>query len=314
MRLDGGLSRSRERRWRSLHDLDEPRRPSRALLVALVLASVSLITLDHQGGADSPVEPARSAVGEVFGPLESGTAAVIRPIAAIPDWFRSHDSLRAELSALEAENAELRSEVATSGYDRNRLEAYDGLTGAAENLGFALVPTRVVALGPSQAFSRTVTIDAGSDAGIRPDQTVLNNDGLVGRVLRTTRTTATVLLIIDTGSTVGGRVGGSMEMGFLKGRGDVGDSGLLDLELVDRAEVPAKHDVVVTWGSDGGAPYVPGVPVGRVTNVFSSIRETSQRAVIEPFVDFGALDLVGVVVPSGTRSDRAVIEADGSLR
>jgi rod shape-determining protein MreC len=36
--------------------------------------------------------------------------------------------------------------------------------------------------------------------------------------------------------------------------------------------------------------------------------------VIRPYVDFGALDLVGVVVPSGTHSDRAVVEADGSLQ
>ena len=56
------------------------------------------------------------------------------------------------------------------------------------------------------------------------------------------------------------------------------------------------------------------MPVGRVTAVYSSLRETAQRAEIEPFVDFGALDLVGVVVPSGTSSDRAVIEADGSLQ
>ena len=35
---------------------------------------------------------------------------------------------------------------------------------------------------------------------------------------------------------------------------------------------------------------------------------------IQPFVDFGALDVVGVVVPSGTTSDRAVVEADGSLQ
>jgi rod shape-determining protein MreC len=303
----------RERRWRSIGDMDQGRRPSRALLVALVLASASLITLDYQGGSDSPVEPARRAVGEVFGPVESATATVIRPIAGVPGWFRSHDELRAELTSLEAENAELRSELAGSGYDRNRLEEYDGLTATAESLGFTLVPARVVALGPSQSFSRTVTIDAGSDAGIRPDQTVLNNDGLVGRVLRVTGTTATVLLVIDSGSVVGGRVGESMEIGFLKGRGDLGDNGKLDLELVDRAEVPAKHDTVVTWGSEGGAPYVTGVPVGRVTAVYSSIRETSQRAVIEPFVDFGSLDLVGVVVPSGTPSDRAVIEADGSL-
>jgi rod shape-determining protein MreC len=36
--------------------------------------------------------------------------------------------------------------------------------------------------------------------------------------------------------------------------------------------------------------------------------------VIQPYVDFGSLDLVGVVVPSGSASDRAVIEADGSLQ
>jgi len=305
---------NRERRWRSIADLDQRRKPSRALLVALVLASASLMTLDHSGGAGSPLEPARRAVGEVFGPVESATAAAVRPIAAVPDWFQSRDSMQAELSALEAENAELRSEVATSGYDRNRLEEYDGLTATAENLRLALVPARVIALGPSQSFSRTVTIDAGSDDGLQPDQTVLNNDGLVGRVLRATRTTATVLLIIDANSVVGGRVGGSMEMGFLRGRGDLGDAGALDLELVDQSEVPAKHDTVVTWGSEGGAPYVSGVPVGRVSAVFSSIRETSQRAVIEPFVDFGALDLVGIVVPSGTVTDSPVIEADGTLR
>ena len=58
---------------------------------------------------------------------------------------------------------------------------------------------------------------------------------------------------------------------------------------------------MVTWGSQDGAPYVSGVPVGRVDSVYSSLRETTQRAVIEPFVDFSALDVVGVVVPSGTR-------------
>ena len=72
----------------------------------------------------------------------------------------------------------------------------------------------------------------------------------------------------------------------------------LDLELVDQNAAPTKGDTIVTWGSQGGAPYVSGVPIGRVTAVFASLRESTQRAVIEPFVDFGALDLVGIVVPS----------------
>jgi rod shape-determining protein MreC len=309
-----GRSSQRERRWGSIDHLDERNRPSRALLVALLLACASLITLDYHGGPDSPMEPARRVAGEVFGPIETGTTAALRPFTAVPDWFRSHGSMRDEIHELEAENARLRSEAATSSYDRNRLEEFDGLTAAASSLGYALVPARVVGLGPSQSFSSTVTIDAGSRAGVHPDMTVVNNDGLVGRVLRVTSTTATVLLIVDADSVVGGRVGESMEVGFLHGRGILGDTGRLDLELVDDAEVPARHDTVVTWGSEGGAPYVSGVPVGRVTSVYSSLRETSQRAVIDPFVDFGSLDLVGVVVPSGSTSDRSVVEADGSLR
>ena len=177
-----------------------------------------------------------------------------------------------------------------------------------------MVPARVVAIGPAQSFSRTVTIDAGSRAGIVPDQTVVNSAGLVGRVLRTTATTATVLLVADADSTVGGRVGKSMKVGFLHGRGDLGQDARLDLELVDQSYVPAQGETVVTWGSQDGAPYVAGVPIGTVESVYSSLRETTQRAVIDPAVDFSALDVVGVVVPSGTRSDRGVIEVDGSLR
>src|SRR4051812_4440095 len=310
MGLFDGRIPGRERRWRGKLDTN---RPSPALLVALVLASLSLITLDYRGGADSPVEPARRAVGEVFGPVEAATTTAVRPFTEVPDWMRSRGSMQDDLLELQAENSRLKSDLATDDYSRNRLEEYDGLTAAASNLGYSLVPARVIGLGPSQSFSSTVVIDAGSDAGVHPDLTVINNDGLVGRVLRVTRSTATVLLIVDSDSVVGGRVGRSMEVGFLHGRGVLGQEGRLDLELVDDTAVPAKDDTVVTWGSQGGGPYVSGVPVGRVTSVYSSLRETAQRAVIDPFVDFGSLDLVGVAVPPGTASDRAMIEADGSL-
>ena len=286
----------------------------RSRMIALVLACLTLMTLDHHPGPGSPIEPARDAMGSMFGPVESGTSSVVRPVTAIGDWFTSRRAMQHDIAALQSENSRLKAEQSTSQYQRNQLAEYQGLTSAADTLGQALVPAHVVAYGPAQSFSRTVTIDAGFAAGVQPDQTVLNDDGLVGRVLRVTRTTATVLLIVDTESVVGGRVGSSMEVGFLRGRGGLGDHGALDLQLVDQAAAPAKGDPIVTWGSQGGAPYVSGVPIGRVTAVYASLRESSQRAVISPYVDFGALDLVGVVVPSGTRSDRGVIEADGSLQ
>jgi rod shape-determining protein MreC len=291
----------------------EPGRPRRSLVVALVLACATLMTLDHVNDG-AAVDPLRRLAGEVYGPAESGMDTVVGPVLAVPHWLRSHRDLAAEVDALQSDNDRLRSELASSDYDRNRLQEYDALTATAESLGYAMVPARVVAIGPAQSFSRTVTIDAGSRAGIVPDQTVVNSAGLVGRVLRTTATTATVLLVADADSTVGGRVGRSMKVGFLHGRGDLGQDARLDLELVDQSYVPAQGETVVTWGSQDGAPYVSGVPVGTVESVYSSLRETTQRAVITPFVDFSALDVVGVVVPSGTDSDRGVIEVDGSVR
>ena len=285
-------------------------RPSRGLLALLLVASFAVITLDARGGPGSPVEPVRSAVGQVFGPLEAGTAAVVRPFRAVPEFLTTTGTLRQDVARLEAENSQLRSRLASSALDRNRAAELDGLLRTSASTGYDLVPARVVAMGPAQSFSWTVTIDAGTSSGVRPDETVLNNDGLVGRVIRADRTTATVLLIVDQESVVGGRLGSSMEVGFLRGRGRMDSQPMLDLELVDNSATPGRHESVVTWGSSRGGPYVPGIPIGTVRAVYSSPRQLSKQAVIRPYVDFGSLDVVGVVVKKGVHGDRSVIKAD----
>ncbi|WP_239459956.1 rod shape-determining protein MreC [Nocardioides daejeonensis] len=305
----GWDSLGRERRMRREPGEDR-NRASGPLLVALLLACATVMTLDHVGGDDSPLEGPRRVVGEVLGPVESVANQAVEPLTVIPDYFRTRTSLRDDVERLEKENAALLAENRTAGLDRNRLAEYDDLATSAADAGRRLVPARVIAIGPRQSFSRTVTIDAGSSAGITPDLTVVNRDGLVGRVLRVTRTTATVLLVADEQSVVGSRVTSSMEIGFLKGTGEIGDDGTLELDLVDAAAQVVAGDVVTTWGSQGAGPYVAGVPVGTVVSVSSSPRETSRRALVRPFVDFTSLDLVGVVVKGGTRSDRGVLQAE----
>ncbi|HYG94002.1 MAG TPA: rod shape-determining protein MreC [Nocardioides sp.] len=313
---DASARASQVRRVGAVRDRHEARHglPSRSLLVALVLGCAALMVVDKTGGEDSPVEPARRLAGEVLGPAQAGVSAFLEPVLGIPGALDTNDSLRDRVAALEDENAELLSALRTAGYDEHRLQQLDGLRTVAGDTGYAMVPARVVAIGPAQTFSNTVTIDAGSDGGLHPDMTVLAAAGLVGRVTSVTSHTAVVRLIADSGSTVGGRIGENMEMGLVHGRGRIGDDAVLDLQMVDASVVPEQGQTVVTAGSQDGGPYVSGVPIGEVTRVFEEIRAGTYRAEVRPFVDLTALDMVGVVVPSGTQTNRPVIEADGNLR
>lgn len=288
-------------------------RPPRSLVVALVLAAATLMVVDKAGGDGSPVDAVRKGVGEVIGPVQAGVATVVRPVADVPSAFRTNDDLRDRVGELEDENAELKAHLDNAGYDDARLEQLAGLRALASDIGYALVPARVIAIGAAQNFSSTVTIDAGSDSGLRPDMTVVAAEGLVGRITSVTSHTATVLLIVDDTSNVGGRIGDNMELGFVHGHGTLGTDDRLEMELADRNVVPKVGQQIVTWGSEGGAPYVAGVPIGKVGKVYESVRETSYRAVVVPAVDFTRLDLVSVVVPSGSVTGQ-VIEADGSIQ
>jgi rod shape-determining protein MreC len=288
----------------ALHDRHaglEDRRRSRTVAGLLVLASVTIVTLDSSASA-SPLQPARDVVAAVFGPIEDAAASALRPITAIPDHFRTVDSLRAENARLTQTNQELAARLEAAQAAQNRSDEVSALASTVDASGFDVVAAQVVGVGPAQSFSRTVTIDAGTDAGVVPDLTVINADGLVGRVVNATRDTATVLLIADAKSTVGGRLGESMELGFLDGDGDIGGDGALELSLVDHTIAPRIGDNVVTWGSRNDAPYVAGVPIGTVVAVHSSPAELTQTATVKPFVDFTALDVVAVVtgVQTGT--------------
>lgn len=285
----------------------EPRR-SRAGLGLLVLACVTIITLDARHGAfSSPVNPLRAAVAAVLGPVEAGATAALRPVISVPGYFGDVADLRNENADLQAANSTLQARLRAADANRHRDAELSGIAELADTSGYEVVPAQVVAIGPAQSFSRTVTIDMGTSSGVQPDLTVVNADGLVGRVVSATSMTATVLLIVDGKSTIGGRLGQSMELGFLYGDGGVGDDGVLELSLVDHTVSPLAGDTVLTWGSRNGAPYIPGVPIGEVISVRASPAELTETATIDPYVDFSSLDVVGVVtsVKPGSTSNQA---------
>jgi rod shape-determining protein MreC len=277
------------------------------VLVLVILACLTLMVLDARRSAGSPVEPLRQAAAGVFGPLESTATSAREPVDNLRDRFAEMDRLKAENEKLKKDNEDLTQQLNTSDYARNRAEELDKLLKLAP--AYAMTPARVIGVGSAQSFNHTVTIDAGTADGVHVDMTVLNGIGLVGRVVRTTQGTATVLLIGDRQSTVGGRLNASMALGFVSGRGDI--AGTLDYKLVDLKARPKVGDRIVTWGSSGNAPYVPGVPIGVVTSVTPNEGALGSTAIIKPYVDPTRIDTVGVVTGPPARPPRAQLKPAG---
>jgi rod shape-determining protein MreC len=266
-------------------------RRTRLVLGVLLIAAIILITLDFRDGGASPV---RNVGADIFGPVERVTHDVTDPVASLFDSITGGPSAQNTIATLQQQNAELRTELSAAQLNKAAKQQLAQLL-QLDAGGYRIVAASVIAAGGE--FSDTVTLDAGSKDGIKPNETVLNGSGFVGTVTQVSADTSTVLLANDASSVVGVQMAGGGEIGDVTGTGkSMSGSGLLRLSLFDANAVLRPGQQVLTYASVGDQPEVPGVPVGTIVSVSSSAGSLTQNATVRPYVNFTALGVVGVVV------------------
>jgi rod shape-determining protein MreC len=122
--------------------------------------------------------------------------------------------------------------------------------------------------------------------------TVISAGGLVGVVKEVFSNSAIVMLATDPAFKIGVRIAGTQQIGILAGSG----SRSANLQLLDNQSAIKVGDILLARGSIYGRPFVPGVPVGKVTSVSNSAGAVTQSATVQYFVNFGALGVVSVVL------------------
>ncbi|WP_329457912.1 rod shape-determining protein MreC [Streptomyces sp. NBC_01497] len=276
---------------------------SRLLLVLLIVVAFALITVDIRGGENSPVDGARHAAATAFGPVENGVAGAVDPVGNAIAAVRDSNTRHNRITDLEQQNAQLKRELGSDDQNRNKARELDKILKVAGAGQYGVKGAQVVAIGAAQGFSWTVTLDIGSRDGIQRDMTVLNGDGLVGRVTTVGPRTSTVLLANDPDFTVGTRMERSDELGFATGQGDRP----ISVQLLNAKAKVKVGDRLVTFGSSKDKPFVPGVPVGRVVRVDPSGGDLTRTVYVQPFVGFTKLDVVGVVVQAPRQNPRDTV-------
>lgn len=231
-------------------------------------------------------------VEEVFAPLQSGMMYV---------WNGARSSIGFlwEARHLKRENELLRQQVRDLTWENNRLHEYVYENGRLLKLlkfkehyakRFTLLGARVIARSPNNWYS-TLTVDRGEFDGVKKDQVVVSDAGVVGRIVSVGPHTAKVLLILDRDGAVGAMVQENRTLGIVEGSKD--NLGLLKMVHLPYDADLKRGQVVVTSGLGGVFPR--GIPIGKVLKFEDEGSGVDKYAIVKPFVDFDRLEELFII-------------------
>jgi rod shape-determining protein MreC len=277
---------------------DKTVRRRRAVLALLVVLSLILITASF-GGSGGPLHTVQSGFLDVLSPVETGASKVLTPVHDLIHWVDDVANASSQRDALRKQLAHANSELAA-------LEAQTHASTDATGLHHLDSTLHLYPDGPVNAteidqpeglWVSNITINAGSGAGVKVNDPVIDPDGVIGLVTTVAADSSVVTLINDPSSGVAARDASSREQGLVVPQ--PGSPGQLELQYVSRPGEVKVGDLIVTAGEQHGASFFPpDLPIGTVTSVATS--STGTIGVV-PAADLTSLDHVQVLtaVPGG---------------
>lgn len=250
-----------------------------SLFVAVVLACAFLL---FDRAELTIFERAREGAADAFAPvLEvfSGPVTAVRDfLADIQGYLAVHE----ENARLREENAELLAAQAQARDLRRRNERLAAILSLEVDPNIQYATGRVVA-DDGGPFRRTLIVNVGRSDGVDRGQAVVDEHGLVGRIVGTGNDASRILLVTDLNSRIPVFVEPGRRHAILSGD----NTDVLRLEYLEDDEGLMPGHEVVTTGEGGLMP--PGIPVGVVVGEASGIwRVRSQTT-------FDSIDFVRVL-------------------
>jgi len=224
--------------------------------------------------AISITSPFQYGVTRIIGFGESVWATYFTAVLAVEE----NHTLRRELSkALEIRNRYEELEL-----ENARLKKFVNFTGSVPA---TYVAAQVIARDPSPWF-KSLVIDKGEADGLVKGSPVLVSEGIVGQIIKVSKTFSKVLLITDRNSAVDALVQNSRVRGMVKGNNEDTCSFVYAL----RKDEIMLGEMIVSSGLDQVFPK--GLKIGRILDVKKVHSQLFQDIIIETSVDFDKLEEV----------------------
>ncbi len=255
--------------------------------IGLMVVCLVLVTVDLRAAGEGLGGTLRDGVQTAFTPVQQGVAWVTRPVVGFFEGVSDLVGIRDENRRLRLEVADLGRQLAETESLQRRVDELEQVLAIEPPGELDTVAARVLATGPSD-FDAIRLIDKGLQDGITVDMPVIDEGGLVGRVVAVTAGSARIRLITDPTMRVAVRVERTGETGILIGRG----GGALQLEMFNTNAALIVGDLLVT--ADGRFPA--GIPVARVTKAAEAEVGFSLITTAAPEAELSRVDYVKVLV------------------
>lgn len=287
-----------------MHDKTIRRR--RAVLALLVVVSLILLTDYFGESPSSPLHSLQRGVVAVLSPIQDGASKVLSPVRDVTNWFSTTLKAKSQNAHLVAENERLNKDLALDQYDSIEYARDQTLLklDATDNLrSHGLVAANVIDRDPLLWYQQ-ITIDKGSDDGVKVNDPVIGQDGLVGEIsVVISGSSSVVTLITDPKFAAAAMIEDTTGVsGVLQP--DVGNPSTLqltDIPTASSSQVQTGQVVVTSGFRDTNDPviesyYPPGIPIGTIStqNPQDSIT-TNQQVQVTPFVNLAQLSVVQVL-------------------
>jgi len=203
--------------------------------------------------------------------------------------FLSSHSVYRENVALRKENDSLRQELLSSEELSKENKRLKKLLSFKQASAFTTVAARVIGRDSSNWISALI-IDKGKKAGLQKGMPVINEVGLVGKIIEVGNFTSKMILINDPNLKVAGLIQQSRDEGIVSGTLH-GKCKIYFLSLASEVNV---DNVVITSGLGGVFPK--GLLIGKVINVDEDPSGLMKNCLIEPAANLSRLEEVLVIL------------------
>ncbi|MCD8108757.1 MAG: rod shape-determining protein MreC [Clostridiales bacterium] len=239
---------------------------------------------------------ANTVVGYVIIPMQKGINYVGGLLTDIRDNFVSKQELMQENEELKEELADVREELNQVQIDQDELKQLQELYDMDQTWSdYDKIAASVIGKDSGNWFS-TFVIDKGTNDGVTEGMNVIADGGLAGIVTSAGPNYATVRSIIDDSSNVSCKDLSTSDLLIVSGSlQSMNESGLITFsDLSDSDAAASVGDQIVT--SNISDLYLPGIPVGYITEITPDSNKLTKSGTVATIVDFEHLEKVFVIL------------------